>query len=332
MIALPRLLVAAALLLSSSLAVAEQPSATTQPTTAPVAASSIAPLDETQVLLPMESEVVVRGVPQRVTVSRVGNLGLRSDTMLHPGDSFTAYTLKRGELVYNQAIKSLPLPSWAWWGVTDRLTVEIDLLPLLGGFFVAPHLPVPSVNARYKLRAHVGKGPAFAVEAMFQRQWRPFDGQLDPKSTVHLVRDGASLFARLNMSQILTPTLRLHASLGANWAQHLTIENQNIEVARGRSFTNLISPDASLSLDWRFSERFSLHLTGSYGTTFVYLDNIPRKVELLYALRVAPFYKSKVGFFRVMRLEAAAFLFYFQDAKETLALPIPLFPYLYWQW
>jgi hypothetical protein len=258
--------------------------------------------------------------------------GLYDDIMLHPGDSFTAYTLKKGDFIYNQAVVSIPLPSWAWWGITDRLTAEIDLLPLIGGLFIEPHLPVPSFNFRYKLRDHVNGGPAFAVEAMLQREWRPFDEQLSPESTVHIVRDGTSIFARLNMSQILTPKLRVHASLGATWAHSILIENNNVDVKFGRSFSNLVSPDASLSLDWRFSPRFSLHLTGSYGTTFVYLDNIPRKTEFTYALRVAPFYQAKRFFFREMRVEGAAFFFYFQDAKEWLALPIPIFPYLYWQW
>lgn len=252
--------------------------------------------------------------------------------MLHPGDSFTAYTLQKGDFIYNQAIPALPLPSWAWWGITDRLTAEIDLLPLLGGLLIEPHLPVPSFNLRYKLRDHIDGKPAFAVEAMWQHQWRPFDGQLSTENTVHIVRDKNSVFARLNMSHILTPALRVHLSAGATWAQSIIIENQNVEVYRGKSFENLLSPDASVSLDWRFSPRFSLHLTGSYGTTFVYLDNIPRKVELVYALRAAPFYGAKRFVFRELRVEGAAFFFYFHDAKEWLSAPIPLFPYVYWRW
>lgn len=61
--------------------------------------------------------------------------GLQSDIMLHPTDGFTAYTLKKNEIVYCQSPFTLPLPSWAWWGITDKITAEIDLLPLLGGFF-----------------------------------------------------------------------------------------------------------------------------------------------------------------------------------------------------
>jgi hypothetical protein len=34
-----------------------------------------------------------------------------------------------------------PLLSWVWIGVTDWLTAEIDLLLLLGGFAIEPHVP-----------------------------------------------------------------------------------------------------------------------------------------------------------------------------------------------
>jgi len=56
--------------------------------------------------------------------------GLLTDTMLHPMDGFTAYTLKQGEIIYNQSPLTLPLPSWAWVGVTDWLTVEIVSVPI----------------------------------------------------------------------------------------------------------------------------------------------------------------------------------------------------------
>jgi len=76
---------------------------------------------------------------------------LQTETFLHPADGFTAYTLKKNEFIYNQSPFTLPLPSWAWWGITDHITAEIDLLPLIGGLFEKPHLPVPSFNFRFKL-------------------------------------------------------------------------------------------------------------------------------------------------------------------------------------
>ena len=61
--------------------------------------------------------------------------GLQTEILLHPANAFTAYTLKKGEFVYNQSPFTFPFPSWAWWGITDKITMEIDLLPLIGGVF-----------------------------------------------------------------------------------------------------------------------------------------------------------------------------------------------------
>jgi hypothetical protein len=225
---------------------------------------------------------------------------------------------------------TFPLPSWAWIGVTDWLTAEIDLLPLLGGFFIEPHLPVPSLNLRFKLRDHV------AYETMAQYQWRPFDDQLGPESPVHIERDGLSWFHRINVTLPVASGFRVHASLGATYARSLTIENQNRTKYRGRHFEDLISPDASLGLDWRPLPWLSLHSTTSYGTTFVYLDNVPRKAQVTLAFRLAPFESRRQGwlgsaFFRCMRVEASLLHIYFLDAQESLSLPVPIFPYFYWQ-
>jgi hypothetical protein len=256
--------------------------------------------------------------------------GLQGDIMLHPGDAFTGETLHAGDWIYNQAVMTLPLPSWAWIGVTDWLTAEIDLLPLLGGFFIEPHLPVPSLNLRFKLYDHL------AYETMAQYQWRPFDDQLGPESFVHIVRDGLSWFHRVNVTLPVARNFRVHASLGATYARSLTIENQNRTAYRGRHFENLISPDASLGLDWRPLPWLSLHSTGSFGTTFVYLDNVPRKAQVTLAFRAAPFESRRHGllgsaFFRCMRIEASTLYIYFRDADESMSLPVPIFPYFYWQ-
>lgn len=280
---------------------------------------------------PASGPAVVPG-PASASGAGARKPGLQGDTMLHPVDSFTAYTLKKGEFVWNQVLAALPLPSWMWWGITDNLTMEIDLLPLVGGLFVDPHLPVPSVNFRYKLAEHVGRRPAFAYEVMFQRMWNPFRGQLNEENTVLIEREKASVFSRINMSQLLAENLRLHASVGVTWAQSILIENQNRPTRIGTQHLDLVSPDASLSLDWRPSPRVSLHLTGSYGTTFVYLDNVPRKTEIAYGFRLAPFYRSPRAILRNFRAEAAGLFFYFQDAQEWLSIPVPLFPYVYWQW
>lgn len=256
--------------------------------------------------------------------------GLLDETMLHPMDGFTGYTLKQGELIYNQSPLTLPLPSWAWWGVTDWLTAEIDLLPLLGGLFIDPHLPVPSFNFRFRLRDGGVDGPSVAFETMVQHLWNPLvQEDLDH---LRVRRVGTQWFGRVNVSQRLVHRLRVHASVGVTFSEDFLVENQERPEYRGKHLRNAVNPDASLSLDFRAAPWISLHATGSYGTTFVYSDNQPRKWEVAYGFRLAPFYRSRYGILRTLRLEAAALWMYRPDAGEHVLLAVPILPYFYWQW
>jgi hypothetical protein len=134
-------------------------------------------------------------------------------------------------------------------------------------------------------------------------------------SPVRISREGPSWFHRVNLSQPLG-RLFLRGAVGFTWAHAITTEGQGAAAGRGRRFENLFSPDAAATLDWRAAAWLSLHLTASYRSTFVYLDNIPRKGELAYDARLAPFYGSRCGFLRTFRVEAAAFTMYFPDAWD----------------
>jgi len=258
--------------------------------------------------------------------------GLQQDRMLHPGDAFTAETLQQGEMIYHQAVASLPLPSWAMLGLTDWLTMNIDMVAVLGGLVIEPHYPIPSLNLRFRLRESGPGRTGFAFETMYHHMWKTFDDQLAEKNTVRLVRDGTTAFARLTMTHPFTRTLRLHLSAGVSYAESFTIENRNRDVLIGRSFEDAWNPDASLGIDWRLTPWLSLHLNASYGVTFVYVDLVPRKFQIAYAIRVAPFYRFKTAFLRNLRIEGTAFFQYYRDAREWISLALPIFPVFYWQW
>ncbi len=256
---------------------------------------------------------------------------LQTETFLHPMDGFTGFTLKKGEFIYNQSPFTLPLPSWAWWGVTDWLTAEIDFLPLIGGFFIEPHLPVPSFNFRFKIQeGRQGLKPWLAFETMVQYLYKEHK-QFDLENLV-IERQGASWYNRLNASFQLTPRTFLHMSGGATYSHRLLIKNKNRTTEKSKLRKDQIFPDASVSFDHRPRPWLTLHLTASYGTTFVYLDNIPNKYQVAYGFRIAPFLKSSEPIFRALRAEFTALYIYFPDANEELFLPIPIFPYAYWQW
>ncbi len=257
-------------------------------------------------------------------------IGLQSEILLHPADGFTAYTLKKNEFVYAQSPFTLPMPSWAWWGITDNITAEIDLLPLLGGFFQEPYLPVPSFNFRFKISDQQSIKPSIAFETMFQYLWRT-QNQFD-QSNLRIEREGSSWFNRFNFSWQTRGDLHFHISTGLTYTQNLLIENKDPLNYNGRFFERTINPDLSLSLDWRPKPWLSSHLTTSYGTTFVYLDNIPRKYQVSYGFRVAPFLNKESGFLQTLRAELIGFYIWMPDAKEEIESLVPIFPYLYWQW
>ncbi|HMX04563.1 MAG TPA: hypothetical protein PKE14_07825, partial [Chitinophagales bacterium] len=103
---------------------------------------------------------------QSVDSTRKSN-PLIDDAYLHPIDCITPYTLQKGEWIYGQSLQTLPFPSWAFYGITDRLTTQIDLLPWIGGLVTELHKPIPSFNLRYRFYEQEGIIPTIGVEAMF---------------------------------------------------------------------------------------------------------------------------------------------------------------------
>lgn len=253
---------------------------------------------------------------------------LQTETFLHPADGFTAYTLKKGEFVYNQSPFTLPLPSWAWWGITDNITAEIDFLPLIGGMFQKPHLPVPSFNFRYRLSGQNKLKPAIAFETMYQHLWY----EVVQSERPIVSRKGNSWYNHINLSWKITSKFYTHVSVGATYIENLYLSNDNPDHLIEKFYPKLWSPDFNLSLDFRTKAWMSFHVTTSYGTTFVYLDNVPKKQQISYGFRLAPFYKNKWGFLRTFRVELIGYQIYLQDIDASITAALPVFPYFYWQW
>ena len=251
-------------------------------------------------------------------------IGLVEENMLHPLDSFTGDCFDKGEFSYSLPFPLFGLsPGWVWWGATDWLTAEVDIECLLGG--------VPSFNFRSPICSQRGIRPQIAFETMFQYLPKEIN-QLEGFSYLNVFRKGVSWYNRINASWRMTRYLRLHLSVGGTYCQYLQIENDSQAVYFGKEFHDLFDPAISLGFDWRMSEKASFHITGSYGVTFIYLDNIPRKYQLCYGLRLAPFIKSRWGFLRNFRVEFSSINFYLPDAKKGVYLIAPIYPYLYWQW
>jgi hypothetical protein len=244
---------------------------------------------------------------------------LQEEHMLHPLDSFTAHTYAGGEWSWNLPVGPVPI-GWMWWGITDWLTVELDLEANIGG--------VPSVNARFKLLEQRGALPAVAYETMFQYLHRDVN-LLEDYEFMDVIRRGASWYNRINLSWRITNAFSIHASAGVTFSEELTLENLNRMESAGRRFENLVSPDASVAVDWRPLRWLSVHTAVSYGTTFVYLDNVPRKEQIATGMRIAPFIGNDFWLVQHLRAELSFLVIRFRDADEIVAGPVP---YVYWQW
>lgn len=250
------------------------------------------------------------------------NSGLIDENMLHPLDSYTAYTFQKGEWAYNIPILGLS-PGWMCWGITDKLTSELDMEAWLGG--------VPSLNFRLALGRRGKILPAIAYETMFQYLFKEIN-LLEGYNYLRVIRKGASWNNRINASWQFFQRLHLHFSIGCIYSEFILIENSNRSKYYGRHFHNLISPDLSFGIDLRMFKWLSFHSTASYGSTFIYLDNVPRKYQFTYGFRIKPFPNNKWGILRNLHIELASIFFYFSDAKETVSIPVPIHAFLYWQW
>jgi len=244
--------------------------------------------------------------------------GLKSEAMLHPVDAFTGYTLKKGEWIYNQALT--PYPSWFWWGITDNITTELDTECWLGG--------VVSFNFRFKLLNQRTFIPTVAFETMYQYLPKEID-QLDTYDYLSVKRKGNIWYNRLNLSWEIKKNLYLNVSGGATYLEHLTIDNSDTSNYEGETYNNRVTPDVSASIDFRAYEWLSLHAAASYGTTFIYLDNVPRKQQFNVGARFAPFYKHRKGILRNFRIELAILTFRFKEVDHLVSGP---FGFIYWQW
>ena len=253
---------------------------------------------------------------------------LREDAYLHPIDCITPYTLKKGEWIYAQSLQTLPFPSWAFVGITDRLTAQIDLLPWTFGVFSELKRPIPSLNFRYRLNKQKGLIPTIGVETMFVHFWdtlKRFD-----TDALTVSQNGSYFHIKPVIGYQIKRKWWLNASLGLDYSREVILKNK--DTPQTHTISRSWNPNASISIDYRPSDWISYHIGYSYGATLTYLENVPRKRQFNYGFRIAPFYKNKAGFLRNMRIELVAINGYFPDIDASESFPLPVFPYFYWQW
>ncbi len=256
--------------------------------------------------------------------------GLQTDVFLHPGDQPTAYTLKKKEWIYAQSPTSLPFPSWAMVGITDKITLELDLLPFFFGFLTPSRLPILSTNVRYKFLEQKKLVPSFANETMLFHIWDTITRYDDKDFKVR--KKGTGGFTRFNSSWKIKKHLHVHASIGAVYQEDLWMSNKDTINPISKYYKKVISPDFSVGIDYRPHKRVSYYAVYSLGSTFTYIENLPHKRQFTYGFRLAPFYKNRYGFLRCLRVELVSIFAYFPDINVYKDLKLPIYGYVYWQW
>ncbi|MDZ7723641.1 MAG: hypothetical protein U5R06_12770 [candidate division KSB1 bacterium] len=166
---------------------------------------------------------------ESIGLSQVSEQGLQDEIMLHPLDANTAYTLKKGEWIYAQSPTNFPVPSWAWVGLTDWLTAEIDFLPLLGGLIVEPHLPIPSLNFRFKILEKNHLIPAVCFETMFQYFYKELNVNEEKDGKVDLIRKGTSSVNQFHLSWNPLANCYIHASTGFIYSHSIHIQSKTTQ-------------------------------------------------------------------------------------------------------
>lgn len=255
---------------------------------------------------------------------------LKDEAYLHPIDCITPYSLKKGEWIYAQSVQTLPFPSWAFVGITDKLTAQIDLLPWIFGTFSELKKPIPSLNLRYRFNEQKGALPTIGVEAMFVHFWDTLQRFETP--TVTVWENGSYFHVKPVIGYRIKDKWDINLSVGVDYINELILQNNDSLNPLSRTFQKSWNPNMSFGVDFRPSNWISYHIGCSYGATLTYLENVPRKLQINYGFRVAPFYKNKWGILRCMRIELVAINGFFNDVKAKQIFPIPVFPYFYWQW
>lgn len=255
---------------------------------------------------------------------------LSDDAYLHPVDAITPYTLRKGEWIYAQSIQTLPFPSWAFYGITDHLTAQIDLLPWVYGAFSELNRPIPSLNLRYRFNEQRGMIPTIGIEAMFVHLWDTLQRFDTPTLTVW--ENGSYFHLKPSIGYHVNQTFYLHLSAGIDYIGELILQNNDPSNFQTQTFRKSWNPNASVGVDYRPSPWISYHVAYTYGSTLTFLENVPRKHQLTYGFRLAPFYKHRRGLLRNLRIELLAINGFFPDIGARQIFPLPIFPYFYWQW
>lgn len=236
------------------------------------------------------------------------------EPLIYPSGMGTAETLRDSEW-------HVAPPPWGWiaYGAHPRFMVALDYPAALFG--------IPAALLRFKF--FNGQDTKFALEG-YGAYWS-YDYK-DKRQKEYLVEHKyGTEWLRLNWSQKVSENWRFHLYGGANFSDYEKYAPNEKDVFNPIIYENSWSPTYGLDIEWKLAAWVYLHVAYSYGNTFYNVDQVSRKHLAAYTFAMAPFSNTWWGFFSKMRIELTALYAKVEPSNSEYKLPIPLLPYVYWQ-
>lgn len=239
-----------------------------------------------------------------------------SEPALAPLTLWTSDVLRPGEVFF------CPW-GWAACGISDRVTLEWDWMLSLGlcpaGYVKVNYLRSEKWGLSFDvLDYYIQPGLVDTVEDLF-----PGYDQVGYKVS------GNMGWFHATATRNIVKKLRAHATIGLSYHHYYHLWRKEPLPQLSVERNDAISPDLWFGLDYKHSKAVRVLGIVLYGNSFGFWDQVPRKLQVICGVNLAPFPDKWWGIFRRMRFDIGVFNTYFLEVdKEQGWLPAP---YLYWQ-
>lgn len=240
----------------------------------------------------------------------------QDEPALAPLTLWTSDVLRGGEVFFCP---------WGWTaiGINRRITIEWDWMLSLGlcpaGYVKVSCLRSKSFSLSFDLLDYqIWPALVDTVEDLF-----PDYDYIGYKVSGNLGWLHATVTHNVNSK------LRAHLTAGFSYHHYYRLWRKEplprLEVER----RDALSPDLWFGLDYKQSKAFRFVGTVLYGNSFGFWDQVPRKLQIIGGVNLAPFPDRWWGILSRMRFDIGVFNTYFLEVdREQGWLPAP---YLYWQ-
>jgi hypothetical protein len=235
---------------------------------------------------------------------------------LAPLTLWTSDVLRPGEVFFSP---------WGWTacGINDRVTLELDWMLAVGlcpaGYVKVNYLRHKNLSLSFDvLDYYIWPALVDTVEDLFPEY-----------NSVGYKVSGNMGWLHTTATYNFSTKLRVHATAGLSYHHYYRLWRKEPLPQLSVERTDAISPDLWFGLDYKHSKVVRLLGIVLYGNSFGFWDQVPRKLQIIAGINLAPFPDNWWGIFRRMKFDIGVFNTYFLEIdKEQGWFPAP---YMYWQ-